>query len=273
MLALSCDHKLADEDDPTTKIWVRKVVDGSRDKDIYTQSQMSNHPGSTKEDSLGSQSRPGRVWCIPYESSLLSSLPCMHPYGGDGQLQWSTTAYNLGTKWGHTSKWSLCRFRVFQTPQRECTRDENPARSKSKCLPLSSAQRLRQTQNRPVDKAPACVVVRKQVEEREVRLCLQCCLAMAREDAVGLSPHSFRIGAVSEAVGRGALEVQLRMMGRWRSNAYMRYVRPSPRMPLHWVGIVVGGGRSTDCFLRSLHWAQRRWEIWASCSSASRGGR
>ncbi len=62
---------------------------------------------------------------------------------------------------------------------------------------------------------------------------------------MGLLSHSFRIGAVSEVASRGALEAQLRMMDRWMSNAYMRYVRPSQRMPLHSVGIVgffFGGG-------------------------------
>ncbi len=73
----------------------------------------------------------------------------------------------------------------------------------------------------------------KQVDAREVRLCLQRCSAMAGEDTVDLSPHSFRIEAVSDAVGRGASEAQLRMMGRWRSNVYMRYVSPSQCMPLH----------------------------------------
>ncbi len=62
------------------------------------------------------------------------------------------------------------------------------------------------------------------------------------EDAVGLSPHSFRIGVVSNAAGRGESEAQLRMMGRWSCNAYMRYVRPSQHMPLHWVSIGLGGG-------------------------------
>ncbi len=44
------------------------------------------------------------------------------------------------------------------------------------------------------------------MEAREVRGCLHRRLAMAGEDAVGLSPHSFRIGAVSNAAGRGASE-------------------------------------------------------------------
>ncbi len=47
------------------------------------------------------------------------------------------------------------------------------------------------------------------MEAREVRLCLQHCSAMAGEAAVGLLPHSFRIGAVSDAAGRGASEAQL----------------------------------------------------------------
>ncbi len=46
----------------------------------------------------------------------------------------------------------------------------------------------------------------EQVEARDVRRCLQRCLAMAEEEAVGLSPHSFRIGAVCNAADRGASE-------------------------------------------------------------------
>ncbi len=49
----------------------------------------------------------------------------------------------------------------------------------------------------------------KQVDAMEIRLCLQRCLAMAGEDAVGLLPYSFRIGAVSETADRGASEAQI----------------------------------------------------------------
>ncbi len=70
-----------------------------------------------------------------------------------------------------------------------------------------------------------------QVEAKEVRFHLQQCLEMVEEDPTGLSPHSFRIGSVSEAAGKVASEAQLRMMGCWKSYAYMKYVRPTQYMP------------------------------------------
>lgn len=46
----------------------------------------------------------------------------------------------------------------------------------------------------------------------------------------GLNPtrykgHSFRIGAASHAVERGFSDAQIRFMGRWKSNAFLRYIR------------------------------------------------
>ncbi len=59
--ALSCKHKLTDKEDPTTKVWVRKVINADTDTGIHTQDQMPKHTGDTQGDSLGSQSCPGRV--------------------------------------------------------------------------------------------------------------------------------------------------------------------------------------------------------------------
>ena len=46
----------------------------------------------------------------------------------------------------------------------------------------------------------------------------------------GLAPsrykgHSFRIGAASQAAERGRSDAQIRALGRWKSNAFQRYVR------------------------------------------------
>ena len=46
----------------------------------------------------------------------------------------------------------------------------------------------------------------------------------------GLDPsrykgHSFRIGAASYAADRGFSDAQIRMLGRWKSNAFLRYIR------------------------------------------------
>jgi hypothetical protein len=38
--------------------------------------------------------------------------------------------------------------------------------------------------------------------------------------------HSFRIGAASSAAARGLSDAQIRLKGRWRSDAFKRYIRP-----------------------------------------------
>ena len=48
----------------------------------------------------------------------------------------------------------------------------------------------------------------------------------------GLNPsrykgHSFRIGAASDAAERGLSDAQIRSMGRWKSNAFLSYIRLS----------------------------------------------
>ena len=46
----------------------------------------------------------------------------------------------------------------------------------------------------------------------------------------GLSPsvykgHSFRIGAASHAADKGLSDAQIRLLGRWKSNAFLKYLR------------------------------------------------
>ena len=37
--------------------------------------------------------------------------------------------------------------------------------------------------------------------------------------------HSFRIGAASWAAAKGFSDSQIRLLGRWKSNAFLRYIR------------------------------------------------
>ena len=54
--------------------------------------------------------------------------------------------------------------------------------------------------------------------------------------------HSFRIGAATSAMEAKIPEVHVQMLGRWRSDAYKRYVRTSPKELAHLSKQLAAGG-------------------------------
>ena len=50
-------------------------------------------------------------------------------------------------------------------------------------------------------------------------------LERAGVDATGISTHSFRIGAATTAAQRGVQDSAIKDLGRWKSGAYLRYIR------------------------------------------------
>lgn len=52
-------------------------------------------------------------------------------------------------------------------------------------------------------------------------------LAWAKLDNKLYKAHSFRIGAATEAAQRGLSEHRIKLMGRWKSDAYKKYIRIS----------------------------------------------
>ncbi|CAC5396458.1 unnamed protein product [Mytilus coruscus] len=51
------------------------------------------------------------------------------------------------------------------------------------------------------------------------------CLASCDLDSSRYKGHSFRIGAATDAAERGLSDSQIRSMGRWKSNAFQKYIR------------------------------------------------
>ena len=48
----------------------------------------------------------------------------------------------------------------------------------------------------------------------------------ARIDPTGFSSHSFRIGATPKASRQGLPKSIIKWLGRWKSTAYQRYIKP-----------------------------------------------
>ena len=48
-------------------------------------------------------------------------------------------------------------------------------------------------------------------------------------DSRGFSGHSFRSGAATTAATRGITDHQIKQLGRWKSSAYLRYIKPTPQ--------------------------------------------
>ena len=61
--------------------------------------------------------------------------------------------------------------------------------------------------------------------------CVRQALSAAGMDTMGYSGHSFRIGAATTAALRGVEDSVIKMLGRWESSAYQRYLR-TPRKSL-----------------------------------------
>jgi hypothetical protein len=61
---------------------------------------------------------------------------------------------------------------------------------------------------------------------------------------VKLLPHSFRIGGAMALFEAGAPDSVIQMMGRWRSDAFLVYLRSSRHIILHWNQMVASGARS-----------------------------
>lgn len=55
--------------------------------------------------------------------------------------------------------------------------------------------------------------------------CLASALKYCNLDSSRYKGHSFRIGAASHAAEKGMSDLQIRLLGRWKSNAFLKYIR------------------------------------------------
>ncbi len=64
------------------------------------------------------------------------------------------------------------------------------------------------------------------VMARQVAKAIKDVLELLGEASTGYSTHSFRIGRATEEAVKGASDAQIRDLGRWKSSAFLSYIRP-----------------------------------------------
>ena len=64
--------------------------------------------------------------------------------------------------------------------------------------------------------------------------------------------HSFRIGGATSAAEAGVSQATIQQLGRWRSQAYRRYIRPPQKAPALWEPTATAGSTSASRQIQEL---------------------
>lgn len=82
--------------------------------------------------------------------------------------------------------------------------------------------KLRGVQNGPL----FCYVPNIPVSRGKLSAVLKNCLSFAKLDMSRITSHSFRIGMASHCADIGMSDSKIRLLGRWKSDAFKSYIRP-----------------------------------------------
>lgn len=131
----------------------------------------------------------------------------------DINLQSNNQAIITLKKFKHSAKQGAQNIIIMADPSHKFC----PVRSISKFL------KIRGSKPGPLFQSPKGKVFTRRLFDVNLKRCLQFC----GFNTALYKGHSFRIGAATDAVQRGMSESQIRNLGRWASDAYMKYIRIS----------------------------------------------
>ena len=228
--AIGYAHKLASVSDPTQSAIVQKAVMSLKSKghSLDTRSPITLSVLQTLIDSLNSASFPN------FDKALMQAVMTVAFYG----------LFRIGELLATTG--GAAQFRVIQL--RDVTFSvkgmvivvrnyKHNHRGATPSIPLAAQQfpnpcpvqslqqflKLRGNKPGPLFAFPSGFAIhRSHFDSRLLTLTSLC-----RLDTAALKGHSFRIGGATLAAAKGFSDAQIRALGRWRSDAFKKYIRPT----------------------------------------------
>ena len=225
--ALSYIHKVAGHPDPTDSFLIRKSLQAARrisptyDSRLPITEEILHRLISGLSCTISTQYRKAL-----YRSMFLLAF---HAFLRVGEVTRSehTLQFEDVTQIG--SKIQI-RFRTAKHSAGHIqTVNVQPVSPKGFC-PVEAWQeyiRLRGNHTGPLYSWNGSAVVRQEFVQ-----VLKCTLSAIGIKAERFNSHSFRIGAATSCAEKGASDAQIRRLGRWKSDAFKRYIRsPNPLQP------------------------------------------
>jgi hypothetical protein len=233
--ALSFSHKMSHLPDPSATFLIKKLLDnaGSRGQSPLPKLPISLTLLHRLLDTLSTLFNPTKaiLWqaifllafylCARMGELTLSQGNLEHIIKADQVLLVKQGTQVIGLK---------VEFRSYKHSRAQPPSSRSLSSTGSKWCPVQALMAYlarRPLSRHQVDRAPLFLWPdRSPVRISEVNKTLRSCLLHLGEDASRFSSHGFRVGGTTEAAVRGASDSQLRLLGRWKSNAFLSYIRP-----------------------------------------------
>ena len=219
--AISYVHKLQGLPDPTTSVAIKKLLIGARRQNPSKDIRLPITTSILKKLVEVLPSLLNSNYDILLYTALF--LVCFHGCFRISQAP-SVLQFDCLTFLGTQSKLQGISFTIKHSKNQEpgmstkvslhCREFLCPVRAMQKYLAA------RGTSTGPIFCMPGGIPLVRSHFDYTLRLAVQACNLKGK-----YLGHSFRIGAATEAAARGHSDAQIRKLGRWRSNAFLSYIR------------------------------------------------
>ena len=218
--AISYFHKLSGVEDPTGHFLIRKILKGTSKLHPAADLRIPIAPSVLQALIVSSKD----IASSPYEAVLIAAMFSLmfHAFLRIGEV--TVSPHNLS--YGQVVVSTIGITVTFITFKHSLG---NPM---ALAIPPSSLPtcpvKLLQSYLRKRGSSPGplfCYPGLAGISPAQFRTFLNMALARCNLSSLWITPHSFRIGAATFAASKGSSTSQIQAMGRWKSSAFLKYIR------------------------------------------------